>query len=305
MNIAKVPFVADRTESLPQLPPGVRLTTLSNGLQLILREDHSAPVTSVQAWSRAGSIDEGAWLGAGLSHVLEHMLFKGTSTRGSGRIDQEVQAAGGYMNAYTSFDRTVYWINVPNTGTRVAVDILCDILQNATLPADELVKELDVIRREMDMGIDDPGRRSSQQLFETAYTRSPYRHPIIGHLDIFNRLTREDIAAYYREKCWNRFEPRLPGPEPGRSRNPSCRWNRGRWHRAKRSPKRRWNWPIFTLPGTRPTCVTPTPPPSTFCRPFSVEDEVRGFTRQSARRPGWLTRSTPGPTPPGWPAFSG
>lgn len=200
MNTANRTAASERPGSLPQIPDGVRLTTLPNGLQVILREDHSAPVTNVQAWCRAGSIDEGAWLGAGLSHVLEHMLFKGTSTRGSGRIDQEVQAAGGYMNAYTSFDRTVYWINVPNTGTQVAVDILCDIFQNATIPADELVKELDVIRREMDMGIDDPGRRSSQILFETAYTRSPYRQPIIGHPDIFNRLTREDIAAYYREK---------------------------------------------------------------------------------------------------------
>ena len=200
MNTANRTAASERPGSLPQIPNGVRLTTLPNGLQVILREDHSAPVTNVQAWCRAGSIDEGTWLGAGLSHVLEHMLFKGTSTRGSGRIDQEVQAAGGYMNAYTSFDRTVYWINVPNTGTQVAVDILCDIFQNATIPADELVKELDVIRREMDMGIDDPGRRSSQILFETAYTRSPYRQPIIGHPDIFNRLTREDIAAYYREK---------------------------------------------------------------------------------------------------------
>ena len=115
-------------------------------------------------------------------------------------IDQEVQAAGGYMNAYTSFDRTVYWINVPNTGTRVAVDILCDIFQNATLPEDELIKELDVIRREMDMGQDDPGRRSGKRLFETAYVRSPYRHPIIGIPDIFNRITRSDLLAYYSEK---------------------------------------------------------------------------------------------------------
>jgi zinc protease len=128
------------------------------------------------------------------------MLFKGTSTRGGGRIDQEVQAAGGYMNAYTSFDRTVYWINVPNTGYRVALDILCDIFQNATLPEDELVKELDVIRREMEMGNDDPGRRSSRRLFEAAYTRSPYRYPIIGLTDIFNRLTRNDIANYYIQK---------------------------------------------------------------------------------------------------------
>lgn len=176
------------------------MTTLDNGLVIIVREDRSAPVVSAQAWCRAGSVDEGRWLGAGLSHVLEHMLFKGTTTRGAGRIDQEVQDAGGYMNAYTSFDRTVYWINVPNTGARVAVDILCDIVQHATLPADELVKELDVIRREMDMCHDDPGRRSSRRLFETAYLRSPYRYPIIGVPDIFDTITREDVMAYYREK---------------------------------------------------------------------------------------------------------
>src|SRR3979409_1514673 len=173
---------------IPTLPPGVKLSRLENGLTIIVREDHSAPVVSVQAWSMTGSINEGNWLGAGLSHVLEHMLFKGTTTRGAGRIDQEVQDAGGYMNAYTSFDRTVYWINVPNTGARVAIDVLCDIVQNETLPADQLVKELDVIRREMDMGQDDPGRRSSRRLFEVAYTRSPYRHTIIGYLDIFNQL---------------------------------------------------------------------------------------------------------------------
>ena len=174
--------------------------TLPNGLEVILREDRSAPVVSAQAWCRAGSIDEGRWLGAGLSHVLEHMLFKGTTTRPAGRIDQEVQSAGGYINAFTSFDRTVYYINVPNTGVLVAVDILCDILQHATLPADELVRELDVIRREMDMGQDDPGRRSGRRLFETAYTRSPYRYPVIGVPDIFNRVTREDLVAFYTEK---------------------------------------------------------------------------------------------------------
>lgn len=185
---------------IPAIPPGVRLVTLPNGLTIIIREDHSAPVVSAQAWSKAGSIDEGKWLGAGLSHVLEHMLFKGTATRPAGRIDQEVQDAGGYMNAYTSFDRTVYWINVPNTGARVAIDILCDIMQYAALPEDELSKEMDVIRREMDMNQDDPGQRSARRLFETAFTRSPYRFTIIGYPDIFNEVKREDILAYYREK---------------------------------------------------------------------------------------------------------
>jgi len=185
---------------IPMLPPGVQIHTLENGLTIIVREDHSAPVVSAQAWCMAGSIHEGNWLGAGMSHVLEHMLFKGTSTRPGSRIDQEVQEAGGYMNAYTSFDRTVYHIDVPNTGARVAIDILCDIMQNATLPADEMHKEKQVIVREMDMNIDDPARRAGRRLFETAYTRSPYRFTVIGYPDIFNELKPEDITNYYREK---------------------------------------------------------------------------------------------------------
>jgi len=188
------------TTDIPAIPPGVKITQLENGLTLIVREDHNAPVVSVQAWCAAGSIHEGKWLGAGLSHVLEHMLFKGTTTRPGSRIDQEVQEAGGYMNAYTSFDRTVYHIDVPNTGAVKAIDILCDIMQNASLPPEELAKELDVIRREMDMCQDDPGRRASRRLFEVAYTKSPYRFTIIGYLDIFNEIKPDDIRAYYTEK---------------------------------------------------------------------------------------------------------
>src|ERR1041385_1263978 len=188
------------TNGATPIPDDVRFITLDNGLQVMIREDRSAPVVSAQAWCRAGSIHDGQWLGAGLSHVLEHMLFKGTSNRAPGKIDQEVQDAGGYMNAYTSFDRTVYHIDVPNTGAKIAVDILCDIMMNATLPADELGKEMDVIRREMDMNQDDPRQKSARRLFEVAYTRSPYRFTVIGYPDIFNRLKPEDILNYYREK---------------------------------------------------------------------------------------------------------
>jgi zinc protease len=194
----RTPRIAE--PEIPFLPAGTRLITLENGLTVIIREDHSAPVVSAQAWCKSGSIDEGRWLGAGLSHMLEHMLFKGTTTRGAGRIDQEVQDAGGYMNAYTSFDRTVYYINVPNTGGRIAIDILCDIMRNATLPAEEVEKEKQVILREMDMNQDDPSRRSSRRLFEIAYTRSPYRYTVIGYPDIFNEVRREDLVAYYSEK---------------------------------------------------------------------------------------------------------
>jgi len=188
------------TSVIPTIPPGVTLTTLENGLIIIVREDHNAPVVSAQAWCQAGSIHEDRWLGAGLSHILEHMLFKGTTTRPGSRIDQEVQEAGGYMNAYTSFDRTVFHIDVPNTGAVKAIDILCDIMQHATLPPEELAKEMNVIRREMDMGHDDPGRRASQRLFEVAYTQSPYRFTIIGYPDIYNEVKPENIRSYYTEK---------------------------------------------------------------------------------------------------------
>ncbi|MGY8652181.1 MAG: M16 family metallopeptidase [Verrucomicrobiia bacterium] len=185
---------------IPALPPGVTKTTLANGLTVIVREDHGAPVVSAQAWCMTGSVHEGELLGAGLSHCLEHMLFKGTSTRGAGRIDQEVQEAGGYMNAYTSFDRTVYWIDAPNTGTSVIIDILCDIMQHASIPEEELIKEKQVILREMDMNQDDPSRRASRRLFETAYTRSSYRFTVIGYPDIFKEITREQVYAYYKAK---------------------------------------------------------------------------------------------------------
>ncbi len=187
-------------EAIPAAPSGVTLSVLDNGLTVIVREDSSAEVVSAQAWCMAGSIHEGDLLGAGLSHCLEHMLFKGTTTRGAGRIDQEVQAAGGYMNAYTSFDRTVYWIDAPSSGATVALDILCDIMQNASLPEEELIKEKQVILREMDMNQDDPSRRASRRLFETAYTRSPQRFTVIGYPDIFNAITREQLVAYYRAK---------------------------------------------------------------------------------------------------------
>lgn len=189
-----------RRAEIPPIPPGTSLTTLENGLVIIVREDHSAPVVSAQAWCMSGSVHEGKWMGAGLSHVLEHMLFKGTSSRPGSRIDQEVQEAGGYMNAYTSFDRTVYHIDVPSTGARTAIDILCDIMQNASLPAEELEKEKQVIVREMDMNVDDPQRRASRRLFETVYTRSPFRYTVIGYPDVFHTVSADDILAYYREK---------------------------------------------------------------------------------------------------------
>ncbi len=176
------------------------VTTLPNGLTLIIEEDRSAPVASVQAWVGTGSIHETDWMGAGLSHILEHMLFKGTETRGAGDFARSVQDLGGYINAYTSFDRTVYWIDVPSSGAATAVEILADAMMNSTLPKDEYDKEQEVIRREFAMGFDDPSRVGSQLMFRTLFAESPYRHPVIGYLDVFNKLSRDDVMAYYKRR---------------------------------------------------------------------------------------------------------
>ena len=173
---------------------------LPNGLTIIVQEDHTAPVASVQAWCATGSIYEDQHLGAGLSHILEHMLFKGTKTRSTNEIAQKIQDVGGYVNAYTSFDRTVFWIDVPKDGVSTALDILSDAMMNSTLPSEEYQKEQEVIRREFAMGMDDPDRMAGLLLFDTAYQRHPYRFPVIGELEIYNQLTQEQVMQYYKTR---------------------------------------------------------------------------------------------------------
>ena len=200
LGLTGLSAVAD-CASLPKLPDiDARLHTLPNGLTVIIREDRSAPVVSLQAWCATGSIHEGEWMGAGLSHILEHMLFKGTETRKAGDIARQIQDQGGQINAYTSFDRTVYWIDVPSSGAMEALDILADAMLNSTLPVEEYNKEQEVIRRELAMGMDDPQRQISQLMLRTVFAESPFRHPVIGYLDVFNKLTRDDVLEYYRAR---------------------------------------------------------------------------------------------------------
>lgn len=181
-------------------PSTAQKRVLPNGLTIIVQEDRSAPVASVQAWCGTGSVDENEHLGAGLSHILEHMLFKGTKANPANAIAQKIQDVGGYINAYTSFDRTVFWIDVPKDGTGIALEVLSDAMMNSTLPAEEYAKEQEVIRREFAMGMDDPDRMAGQLLFATAYQRHPYRLPVIGVLDVYNQLTRDQVVQYYRAR---------------------------------------------------------------------------------------------------------
>ncbi len=124
------------------------------------------------------------------------MCIKGTKTQSANQIAQGIQDVGGYINAYTSFDRTVFWIDVPKDGVGTALKVLSDAMMNSALPPDEYKKEQEVIRREFAMGMDDPDRMVSLLLFGTAYQRHPYRFPVIGE-----RLS----AMWTRKKCGNNW----------------------------------------------------------------------------------------------------
>jgi len=181
-------------------PSSAQKWVLPDGLTVIVQEDHSAPVASVQAWCATGSVSEDEHLGAGLSHILEHMLFKGTKTRTTNAIAQKIQDVGGYINAYTDFDRTVFWIDVPRDGVATALDVLADAMMNSTLPPAEYLKEQEVIRREFAMNLDNPDRMTSQLLLATAFQRHPYRLPVIGQMEIYNQLTQEQVMRYYKAR---------------------------------------------------------------------------------------------------------
>src|SRR5215510_12143816 len=178
-------------------------TTLPNGLKVIVEENHASRVVAAQVWVRVGSADE-LPAEAGLAHVHEHMLFKGTTQRKVGEIAADVEGAGGDINAWTSFDQTVYHVTIASRELDVALDILSDAVQHSTFDADELGRELEVVLEELRRGNDTPSRVASEMLFETAYRAHPYRRPVIGYVESVKSFTRDGILAFYRR--W--YQPR-------------------------------------------------------------------------------------------------
>jgi zinc protease len=174
--------------------------SLPNGLTLILDPDPAAPVVSAQIWVGTGSMHEDEHLGAGISHFLEHMVFKGTRDFDGDALADTVQAAGGHWNAYTSFDRTVYYIDGPADSLEVFLKTLTGLVFFPTLPQSEFEKEKDVIRREIDMGLDDPDNASTRLLFSTVFTHDPRRHPVIGHRHLFDAIRYDDLIAYHQKR---------------------------------------------------------------------------------------------------------
>lgn len=171
---------------------------LKNGLTVVIQEEHSAPVVAVQMWVKVGGADESD-KEAGISHVFEHMLFKGTSKRKVGELARMVESVGGSINAYTSFDNTVYHLAVPSRHFAIGLDVISDAIQNSKFDPDELAKELEVVLEELKMNEDSPGRNIYKSVLRTAYEVHPYGRPVIGYEDVVKGFTREDILRFFRK----------------------------------------------------------------------------------------------------------
>ncbi|MFI3244137.1 MAG: pitrilysin family protein [Akkermansia sp.] len=174
-----------------------RIFNAPKGLTALLCHQAHVPLVSLQFWVQRGSIHEDEHLGAGLSHLLEHMVFKGTKSYSGQELAERVQALGGIWNAYTSSDRTVYHIDGPAEHWHDFLGILHELVFYPSFPKEEWEREREVIRREMAMYNDDPADCAYKALNETLYHSHPRREPVIGHLGRFNELSYEDMCAYH------------------------------------------------------------------------------------------------------------
>jgi zinc protease len=177
---------------------GAHKTTLPNSLTLLVQREASAPVVAVVTHVRAGYFDEpDEWVG--IAHVLEHMFFKGTARRGPGEIARDTQLLGGYLNAGTIYDKTVYYTVLPSSGDGLerALDVQADALINTALDADELARELEVIIQEAKRKLDTPPAVASETLYELLFQTHRMRRWRIGTEAGLRNIAAADLRHYY------------------------------------------------------------------------------------------------------------
>lgn len=171
---------------------------LSNGLKLIVREDHRAPTVAHMVWYRAGSMDEVNGK-TGVAHVLEHMMFKGTHKVKSGEFSRLVAAVGGRENAFTSRDYTAYFQQVEKSKLEDVIRLEADRMSNLNFDDAEFLKEIQVVMEERRLRTEDnPRGLLNESLMATAYMSSPYRHPIIGWMNDLQNMKPSDARDWYR-----------------------------------------------------------------------------------------------------------
>ncbi len=172
--------------------------SLSNGLRVLLKEDHAWPLASIHAWVHVGSVDEQASQ-AGISHIIEHMVFKGTEHTRAADISRWVEALGGAMNAETSKEYTHYYIDVPSAGASKAVTLMGELLHRATFDPKEWDRERPVIQEEIKRRNDDPESILWDLLNEALFTEERLRRPVIGSVETVAALSRDELWRFYRD----------------------------------------------------------------------------------------------------------
>jgi zinc protease len=176
-----------------------RVSVLSNGLTVILKVHRTAPVVSVRMYCRTGSIYEQEYLGAGMSHLFEHLLHGGETTTWSEEESRRIlDEIGGNTNAYTSLALTCYYINTMSDHVGESIDLLGEWLTHPTFPESAFAREREVVQRELERDVDNPDRQLWYLTQETMFPGHPARFPVIGHQSIVQKLSNEDIIGYYR-----------------------------------------------------------------------------------------------------------
>ncbi|HAU28532.1 MAG TPA: peptidase M16 [Rhodospirillaceae bacterium] len=176
----------------------INITTLANGMRVVTDRTPWVETASVGIWVGAGARDEekGA---SGIAHFLEHMAFKGTTTRSARDIAHEIEAVGGHLNAYTSRESTAYYARILKEHVPLAMDILSDILRNSTFAEEELAKERTVVLQEIGMTEDTPDDIVFDLFQETAYPDQRLGRPVLGTTESVSRLTRDDLTGFIRQ----------------------------------------------------------------------------------------------------------
>lgn len=170
---------------------------MDNGLIILAKEVQDCGLVAIDVKIRAGSSLEGEYLGSGITHFVEHMVFKGTRFRGVGEIERQIRSLGGFINGATSYDQTHYYVTVPRQYLAPALSIIKDMLWNAAFEKGEYEKERDVILAEQRLRQDEPQGEIIRYLYGTSYIAHPYKYPPIGCEERFKALRRDDLIKFY------------------------------------------------------------------------------------------------------------
>ncbi|MBU1108694.1 MAG: insulinase family protein [Candidatus Riflebacteria bacterium] len=172
--------------------------TLDNGLKVFIKPVHSAPIVALNIWTKVGSVNEEPGE-EGYSHLIEHMMFKGTATFPSGALNNEIKKMGAQQNAFTANDYTSYYLVGASEYFDKMMQLQADAVLNSSFDAEELNKETQVVIEELRMSLDNPSDRIVELIMEEAFQIHPYRHPIVGYKKNLEEVTREKLYAFYKK----------------------------------------------------------------------------------------------------------